>query len=88
VLPSAPAGAASGEEGALTVPAAAVFPRGGLSGVFVADSNTARLRWIAVGERSGDRIEARAGLAPGERVVLDPADLADGDPIVVQGGLR
>ncbi len=65
----------------LTVPAAAVFARGGLTGVLVVDTGVARLRWIAVGERSGDRIEARAGLARGEKVVLEPQGLDDGDPI-------
>ena len=73
----------TGGEGAITVPAAAVFPRGGLTGVFVADGTTARLRWIAVGAPTGDRVEVRSGLEAGERVVLDPAALTDGDPIVV-----
>ncbi|HET9211935.1 MAG TPA: efflux RND transporter periplasmic adaptor subunit [Thermoanaerobaculia bacterium] len=74
------------EEGALTVPAEAVFPRGGLTGVFVADGGTARLRWIAVGAPSGDRVEVRAGLAAGERVVIAPGPLADGDPIAPSDG--
>jgi RND family efflux transporter MFP subunit len=69
-------------DAALTVPAAAVFQRGGLTGVFVADQGTARLRWIAPGAPAGDRIEVRAGLTAGERVVIDPGDLADGDRIV------
>ena len=38
----------------LTVPAAAVFERGGLTGVFVAADGKARLRWIAPGAREGD----------------------------------
>ena len=50
----------------------AVFPRGGLNGLFVADDGTARLRWVALGERDGDTVEIRAGLEAGERVVLDP----------------
>lgn len=71
----------AGGEDILTLPASAVFQRGGLTGVFVADGKTARLRWIAPGNRTGDRIEARAGMEPGERVVIDPGDLADGDPL-------
>jgi RND family efflux transporter MFP subunit len=63
------------------VPAAAVFERGGLVGVFVAADGKARLRWIATGARDGDLVEARAGLEAGERVVLDPADLVDGSPV-------
>lgn len=66
-----------------SVPAAAVFQRGGLTGVFVAaeGGKVARLRWIATGGPAGDRVEVRSGLEPGERVVLDPGDLADGDPL-------
>ena len=40
----------------------------------------ARLRWVAAGARDGDRVEIRAGVEAGERVVLDPAGLADGAP--------
>jgi len=65
----------------LTVPASAVFARGGLFGVFVVDNGVARLRWIAVGATSGDRTEARAGLVAGEKVALDPQGLEDGDPV-------
>lgn len=76
----------SGEEGTLTVPAAAVFPRGGLTGVFVADGGTARLRWIALGAPAGDRVEVRSGLDAGESVVIAPGSLADGDPILPISG--
>jgi RND family efflux transporter MFP subunit len=73
----------SGGEETLSVPAAAVFQRGGLTGVFVAGEGgkVARLRWIASGAPAGDRVEVRSGLDPGERVVLDPGDLTDGDPL-------
>ena len=69
---------------ALYVPKAALFARGGLSGVFVAAEGRARLRWVAAGAPSGERVEVRAGLEAGEKVVLDPGDLADGQPIVVK----
>lgn len=76
-----PGQAGEGEE-VLTVPAAAVFQRGGLTGVFVVDeTNVARLRWIAPGAEAGGRVEVRAGLAAGERVVVEPGDLADGDAV-------
>jgi RND family efflux transporter MFP subunit len=68
-------------EAKLTVPAAAVFERGGLTGVFVVVDGRARLRWIAAGAREGDAVEARAGLEAGERVVLNPTDLGDGVPV-------
>ncbi|HSK78843.1 MAG TPA: efflux RND transporter periplasmic adaptor subunit [Thermoanaerobaculia bacterium] len=75
--------APSRTEESLTVPAAAVFERGGLTGVFVAaeGGKVARLRWIAVGAPAGGSIEVRAGLEAGERVVLDPGDLTDGHPL-------
>jgi len=68
-------------EARLRVPASAVFARGGLNGLFVADDGTARLRWVALGARTGDAVEIRAGLEAGERVVLDPTGLVEGAPI-------
>lgn len=65
----------------LFVPSRATFERGGLVGVFVVVDGVARLRWVAAGDRAGDRIEVRAGLAAGESVALDPAPLADGTPV-------
>jgi RND family efflux transporter MFP subunit len=65
----------------LTVPAAALIERGGLTGLFVASEGRARLRWVAAGARDGDAVEIRAGVEAGERVVLDPAGLADGAPV-------
>jgi RND family efflux transporter MFP subunit len=62
----------------ITVPAAAVFERGGLTGLFVVSEGRARLRWVAAGAVSGDVVEIRAGVEKGERVVLDPAGLTDG----------
>lgn len=67
----------------ITVPATAVFERGGLTGVFVVTDETARLRWVAPGAREGDTVEIRAGVEPGERVVLQPGDLVDGAPVSV-----
>jgi len=65
----------------ISVPAAAVFERGGLTGLFVVRDGRARLRWVAPGARDGETVEIRAGVEPGERVVLDPAGLADGAPV-------
>ncbi len=67
----------------LTVPAEALFERGGLTGVFVVAEGRARLRWIAAGAPEGGLVEIRAGLEAGERVVLRPADLVDGNPVRV-----
>lgn len=60
------------------VPQEAVFTRGGLTGVFVVREGRAWLRWIATGDATGRFIEARAGLATGEAVALDPSRLEDG----------
>jgi multidrug efflux pump subunit AcrA (membrane-fusion protein) len=70
-----------GGEPRVTVPASAVFVRGGLTGVFLAEGGRARLRWVAPGAREGDLVEVRAGVEAGERVVLDPSGLVDGAPI-------
>lgn len=68
-------------ESRISVPAAALFERGGLTGLFVVSDGRARLRWVAAGSRDGDTVEIRAGVEPGERVVLDPAGLTDGAPV-------
>ncbi len=65
----------------LTVPADALFERGGLTGAFVVSDGRARLRWVAAGARDGSAVEIRAGLEAGERVVLAPSGLADGTPV-------
>jgi membrane fusion protein (multidrug efflux system) len=65
----------------LTVPASALFERGGLTGLFAVSDGKARLRWVAVGAREGDSVEVRAGVEPGERVVLSPEGLVDGSPV-------
>jgi RND family efflux transporter MFP subunit len=65
----------------LTVPAEALFERGGLTGVYVVSDGRARLRWVAAGARDGHTAEIRAGVEAGERVVLAPSGLADGAPV-------
>jgi RND family efflux transporter MFP subunit len=65
-------------EARLLVPPSALIERGGLTGLFVVDDGRARLRWVARGALEGDRVEIRAGVEAGERIVLDPAGLVDG----------
>jgi RND family efflux transporter MFP subunit len=70
---------AAAREPRLTVPATALFERGGLTGLFVVHRDgLARLRWVAAGARGGGTVEIRAGVAAGEHVVVDPAGLTDG----------
>jgi hypothetical protein len=71
-------------ESRLSVPATALFERGGLTGLFVVDAGRARLRWVAPGSRDGNGVEIRAGVEAGERVVVDPGGLVDRAALVEQ----
>jgi RND family efflux transporter MFP subunit len=63
----------------LTIPADALLQRGQLDAVFEVENDRAIYRVVEAGERSGDLVEIRAGLSPGDRVVRKPAaSLADG----------
>lgn len=73
---------AVGGDARLVVPQDAVFQRGGLTGLFVLQDGRARLRWVATGASDDGSIEIRAGVAQGERVILEPAELIDGAPVV------
>jgi RND family efflux transporter MFP subunit len=66
---------------AALVPRAALVERGALTGVYVVEDGRARLRWISPGEPAGDALVVRAGLDPGEEVILDPGPLRDGTPV-------
>ena len=66
------------------VPASAIVERGGLTGVFVAEGETAFLRWISAGPREGNLVVVRSGLEAGEKVILSPGGLVDGAPIRVE----
>jgi RND family efflux transporter MFP subunit len=74
----------AGAPARLSVPSSAVFFRGGLTGLYVISEGRARLRWIAAGEPVNGRTEVRAGVSPGERVAVDPADLEDGSAVTGQ----
>jgi RND family efflux transporter MFP subunit len=67
-----------GEATKLTVPAKAVVRRGEVAAVYVQGAGDAlALRQLRLGEAVGDgEIEVLAGLAAGEKVVLDPARAA------------
>ena len=68
------------------LPRSAVVERGDLTGVFVAEGGRAHLRWVSLGEPSGDRVPVRAGLKPGEPVIDAPGALRDGEPVEVAHG--
>ena len=64
-----------GEVERLLVPAASLVERSEVTGVYVIDARgRASLRQVRTGHRFGERIEILAGLAPGERVALDPLE--------------
>ena len=69
----------------LLVPAAAIRSVEGADVAFVVRDDTVERRAVSLGGTSGERVEVRAGLREGERVVLDPPEgLADGDAIRVE----
>jgi HlyD family secretion protein len=57
------------------VPASAVFRSGDGWAIFRVDQGRARLMEVEVGERTPELVEVRAGLEPGDRVVIYPGDL-------------
>ena len=59
-----------------TVPASALVRRGEVTAVYVETGKGLSLRQIRLGETYGSEIEVLAGLAAGERVVLDPVKAA------------
>jgi membrane fusion protein, multidrug efflux system len=66
------------------VPTSAVSQLGQMERVFVAtENNRAVLRFVKTGAARGDRIEILSGLDRGERVVLAPAALREGQPLEV-----
>lgn len=74
---------ALGESPAPLVPRPALVERGGLTGVFVVDTEgRAHFRWLRIGREWPDRVEVSAGLGANERfvAVAEPA-LRDGDLI-------
>jgi len=64
----------TGKAKKLLIPAQAVAYRSEVAGVYVVtDKGEIRFRQLRLGERAGEKsIEVLAGLAPGERVALDP----------------
>lgn len=61
------------------IPADAVVRRGQLTGVFLVEADTLRLRWLRLGEARDEAVEVLAGLEGDVRLVRRPApQLADG----------
>ena len=68
----------------LLVPAAAARRQDGEDVVYVVRGDLAERRAVRLGSVVGDEVEVIAGLTGGERLIVEgPADLADGDRVVV-----
>ena len=59
-------------DAAVRVPVAALFRHNGRWAVFKVVRGRARLQTVGIGQDNGDLAEVRSGLAPGDRVVLNP----------------
>jgi RND family efflux transporter MFP subunit len=76
---------AGGARGALLVPQSAVLERGQIRSVYVVQADTARLRFVTLGDERGDQREVLSGLTAGERIIVAPAPLlADGARVAIQ----
>lgn len=73
-----------GQTDVISVPLSAIVERGQTSAVYVIENNdTARLRFVTTGKRSGDRVEVLTGLSKGDRVIVgDLSRVADGAYVV------
>ena len=86
--PSAPAAAAlnSGAAPVVVIPKRAVVQRGGQPSVWVVTESIAAARPVTLGTDRLDQVEVKAGLAPGEAVVLNaPATVTDRGRVRVRG---
>ena len=74
-LPAAGQGAstAQGQAQRVTVPLSAIVRRAEMTGLYVQDeAGRPLLRQVRLGRVDGDRVEVLTGVAPGDRVVLNP----------------
>jgi RND family efflux transporter MFP subunit len=70
-----------GMRAALHIPGSAVVERGQLRVVWVDEGGYARRRAITLGQLRDASYDVLSGLEAGDRVVVDPAGLRDGDPV-------
>jgi RND family efflux transporter MFP subunit len=73
----------AGEIPALTIPTNALVTFAGVEKVFVVESGKAAEKFVRTGDRTPDRVEIVSGLKEGESVVLNPAGLQSGRPLIV-----
>jgi RND family efflux transporter MFP subunit len=64
-----------GERSALLIPRTSLVERGQLQGVYVLDANQiAWLRYVTLGQSTGEQVEVLSGLQDGEKLVDAPGD--------------
>jgi multidrug efflux pump subunit AcrA (membrane-fusion protein) len=67
----------------LFIPTEAVQRFGQMERVFVRDKDLAALRLVRSGARRDEMLEILGGLSPGDQVILNSADLHEGQKITV-----
>jgi len=67
----------------VSVPPNALITFAGLEKVVVVKDGKAAEKAITTGRREGDRVEVSSGLKAGETVVLDPAGIRTGQPLII-----
>lgn len=74
------------EAGKILIPAKAIVTRDQLSGVYtVSSQNTALLRWLRLGNTTGDQVEVLSGLAANETFILSAeGNLYNGAPVTIK----
>lgn len=70
-------------EEAVSIPAEALITFAGLEKVVLIKDGKAAEKTVTTGRREGDWVEITAGLNAGENVVLEPAGIRTGQPLVV-----
>lgn len=77
---------AANEAGKILIPTKAIVNRDQLSGVYtVSSQNTALLRWLRLGNTTGDQVEVLSGLAANETFILSAeGNLYNGAPVTIK----
>ena len=69
----------------MIVPASTLATFAGIDRVFIVKDGKAAEKRVKLGRRIEDGVEILDGIAIGDRVVIQPGDLNDGDPVVAGG---
>lgn len=72
------------EKPAILVPASSIVTFAGIEKVLSAEGGKAVEKRVRTGRRSGELVEILEGLATGDSVVVDPGNLAGGQPVSVR----